>query len=100
MSAEAESEKAPDLRIYRTLGPFTEDTLPKGLLKQHRLRAGSWARLTILSGAIDFVWDDGDRETERLATGMTKLVEPLVPHHIALTGPVELEVAFLERKGA
>ena len=80
---------------YRTLGPWTADEIPAGLKGQHQLKAGSWAVIKILSGRIDFAWDDGNTgPTTTLETGMKLTVPPLVPHHLVVTGPVEVALSF------
>lgn len=48
----------PRLETYRSIGPFDSETLPKGLLREHRLKPGSWARLSVHSGSVNFHWDD------------------------------------------
>lgn len=85
------------LEAYRSIGPFDENSLPAGLLREHRLREGTWARLMVLSGTIEFVWDDHDvaRSTTVLAAGETITVPPQVPHHIETSeGPFSIEIEF------
>ena len=83
---------------YRTLGPWTEDAIPEGLKGQHQLKAGSWAEIHILSGQIDFAWDDGEAsDAQTLETGMKLIVPPLVLHHLIVTGPVEISLSFFRQ---
>ena len=80
---------------YRTLGPWTAETIPAGLKGQHLLKAGSWAVIKILSGKIDFAWDGGSVEPAiTLETGMELTVPPLELHHLVLNGPVEVTLSF------
>lgn len=80
---------------YRALGPWTADEIPAGLKGQHQLKAGSWAVIKILSGRIDFAWDDENaRPSTTLETGMKLTVPPLVLHHLVVTGPVEVSLSF------
>lgn len=80
---------------YRTLGPWSEDVIPEGLKGQHQLKAGSWAEIHILSGQIDFAWDDGEASVAHtLGSGMKLTVPPLVLHHLIVTGPVEIAISF------
>lgn len=84
-----------DAAPYRTLGPWTADEIPAGLTGQHQLKAGSWAIIKILSGQIDFVWDDnGDAPAISLDAGMQLTVPPLIPHHLVLSGAVEIALTF------
>ena len=80
---------------YRTLGPWTAQEIPAGLKGQHQLKAGSWAVIKILSGNIDFAWDDESaKPAKKLEAGMELTVPPLVLHHLILDGPVELTLSF------
>ena len=86
------------LQAYRSIGPFVADSLPKGLLHEHTLKAGTWARLSVHSGKIRFVWDDADYqgETEILPAGAMIVIPPTVPHHLEKTDcDFELTVQFL-----
>jgi len=86
---------------YRTLGPWSEDAIPEGLKGQHQLKAGSWAEIDILSGQIDFAWDDGEASVAHtLGAGMKLIVPPLVLHHLIVTGPVEIALSFFREVSA
>ena len=47
-----------EAQIYRSIGPFDAQTVPKGLLGKHDLKPGAWARLCVTGGSVSFVWDD------------------------------------------
>lgn len=81
---------------YRRIGPFDRASLPVGLLAEHRLKAGTWARLTVQAGTTLFLWDDGREEPSRLiASGQTVTIPPTVPHHLEFTGDFSLSLTFL-----
>ena len=79
---------------YRSIGPFNRDTIPAGLLKRHNLKEGTWGVVTVLSGEIDYAWDDGEGGCTRLDAGQAIEVPPLVPHHLELLGDVTLAIGF------
>lgn len=80
---------------YRTLGPWNTDEIPTGLKGQHQLKAGSWAVIKILSGRIDFAWDDESAKPAiTLEAGMELTVPPLVLHHLVPDGLVEVTLSF------
>ena len=80
---------------YRTLGPWTEREIPAGLLKQHQLKAGSWGKLSVLSGSIAFCWYDViDAEPNRLQKGQQLIIPPTIMHHLQITGDVVLDLHF------
>lgn len=82
------------LEAYRKIGPFGRDTLPQGLLAEHSLRGGTWGRLTMLRGAVGFIWDDNGERIE-LKAGDVHLITPERHHHLDITGAFELEIEFL-----
>lgn len=84
----------PTLETYRAIGPFDNGSLPRGLLAEHRLKSGSWARLTIVSGSIGFCWDDGQCERLKLSAGDVFLIPPERPHHLDPRGAFVLKIEF------
>ena len=80
---------------YRTLGPWTESEIPAGLLKQHQLKAGSWGELSVLSGSIEFCWDDETGANPiNLQKGQRHIIPPTIMHHLQITGDVVLDLHF------
>ncbi len=91
------AELPEGLVVERTAGPFDETTVPAGLLRAHRLPAGTWGRLRVLESSVDF-WIDSDPPVERrLDAGQTQPIPPEVSHELRPTGPVQLIVDFLRR---
>ena len=85
----------PRLETYRSIGPFDSETLPKGLLREHQLKPGSWARLSVHSGSVNFHWDDvSGGKKEHLEAEGSVLVPPQVPHHLEIDGPFLLTIDF------
>ncbi len=85
--------------VYRSIGPFDRAGLPKGLLREHRLKEGAWGRLRVLSGEIGFVWDDAGaaQDAATLAASASIVIPPGVPHHLEPLGSdFLLEIDFLE----
>lgn len=88
----------PRLSAYRKIGPFDTESLPAGLLREHRLKEGTWANLIVLEGEIGFVWDDADSDgaVTVLAAGDRLHVPPLILHHLEMREePFRLEIEFL-----
>ena len=84
-----------DVVCYRTLGPWTDSEIPAGLLKQHQLKAGSWGELTVVSGTIEFCWDEASiAEPICLAAGQRIIIPPTIPHHLQIIGEVVLDLHF------
>ena len=79
---------------YRTIGPFGPDTLPRGLLAEHRLKPGTWGLLQLSEGALYFAWDDEAGGTDHLQAPATLVVPPEVLHHVEIVGPFSLTITF------
>jgi tellurite resistance-related uncharacterized protein len=86
---------------YRTIGPFDESTLPKGLLSDHRTRAGVWGLVEVSSGSVRYVVCEPGKEREQvLAPGYPGVIVPEQRHHLALDGAVQFTVTFLRAETA
>ena len=74
-----------DAKPYKQTPTFTEDTVPSGLLHDHRTKVGTWAYVVVEEGKLEYTCDRG---TFCLKPGARGVVEPGVPHHVRLMGPV------------
>ena len=83
-----------DAHVYRSIGPFDAQSVPRGLLGKHDLKPGAWARLCVTAGSVKFVWDDSAGGSELLTAGVEMIVPPCVPHHLELCGPLEFTIHF------
>lgn len=82
-----------DFEKYSETPVYTEATIPAALQKEHSTKEGTWALLTVHSGAIDYVVPlRGSTTTVR--TGEAIVIEPQVVHHVSLTGEVCCQVQF------
>ena len=91
----ARAELPSGLSVRRHLGPFDETDLPSGLQKAHRVPAGQWGLLRILSGSVNF-WMESEPPVERhLSAGVEQPIPPEVRHELRLTGPVSLTIELL-----
>ncbi len=89
----------PALQVVREIGPFDAQTLPRGLLAEHRLKPGRWGRLTLRSGCVTLVWDDGAGEREMLTAPAEAMIPPERPHHLEPDGDFALTITFLAEEG-
>jgi tellurite resistance-related uncharacterized protein len=88
----------PDrLRPVRTAGPFDPETLPPGLLKDHRVADGIWGCLCVLEGSVWFSMDGDPPVTVRVGAGERQPIPPGVAHALRPDGPFRLTVEFLAR---
>jgi len=80
--------------LQRTTPDFDEHTVPAGLLRAHEVAAGVWGELTVLEGALRFVWEDGDAAPIDLAAGDSVVIPPQVPHRVEPGPGARFHVAF------
>lgn len=85
-----------DLVAYKSTPLFTEATVPAGLLRAHETKAGVWARLHVLDGALRFR-DLVTGEESLLSPGIHPLVFPASPHEVEPDVTVRFFVEFLRR---
>lgn len=80
--------------LVRTTPQFDEHTVPVGLLASHRIAAGVWGRLVVLSGGVTFAFDDESDAPRILRTGDAIVIPPEQAHRVVITGPVGFVVEF------
>lgn len=78
----------------RTSPEWTEETLPSGLRRDHRLAAGTWGRLTVHHGRVRFVAPGPPAVDEVLVSGSTRGIPPTAVHHVDPLGPIHLTIDF------
>lgn len=92
----------PDVRFYRRTDVFTEETVPKGLLKSHFTKAGVWGLIHVLEGRLAYRVTDSTRpasETVLDRDTSPGLVEPTILHEVEPLGPVRFYVEFHRQFG-
>lgn len=80
---------------YRTTPVFDETTLPEGLRREHRTRAGVWGVIRVLDGRLSLTFHDKDVTVE-VTSAAPALVLPNQPHSVTPLGPMRMQVAFYE----
>lgn len=91
------------LRAYRCTDVFTQDTVPKGLLKAHNTRDGVWALITVLEGELAYSVTDPRRPvSQTVLTPHTPpgVIEPTILHAVEPHGPVRFFVEFHRQESA
>jgi tellurite methyltransferase len=76
---------------YKRTATFTEQTLPAALRADHRTKPGTWARIVVEDGALEY---HVRGRVHRLTPGAPGLVEPERTHHVTPLGPVRVHVEF------
>ncbi len=69
------------VELVRTTPTFTSESVPPGLLREHRVAVGVWGLLRVLDGSVVFVHEaSGERRT--VDRGQSQVIEPDTPHHV------------------
>ena len=92
------SKKLPDGLVRYSESPiFDQSTVPQALQKNHKTKAGVWAKAVVMNGSLNYVLE-GDPETRlTVHAGDYALIEPQVPHHVQVTGEVSFRLEFYRR---
>ena len=73
---------------------FSERSVPANLLRSHRTKAGTWAKIVVLEGRLLYrVLEPGIEEIE-LSPERPCIVEPEVAHEVEARGRVRFRVDF------
>ncbi len=83
------------LGAYRRTPEFDADSIPAGLRRAHRTRAGTWGRIVVLEGELLYRILEPELEEQVLSPAREGVVEPEVPHEVHTLGPVRFHVEFL-----
>jgi tellurite resistance-related uncharacterized protein len=81
------------LKAYKRTPVFDQDSLPAGLRRQHRTKAGVWARVHVLEGRLRYRTFDPTSETV-LTPHKPGIIEPEQPHEVEPLGPMRMFVEF------
>ena len=93
MSEAAPSGLPAGVVAYRRTPIFDQDTIPAGLLREHRTASGVWGLITVVEGRLRFRSLDPVAATA-LTPGTPMAVAPQQPHEVAPDGPVRFYVEF------
>jgi len=83
----------PGLKAYKRTPIFDQDSLPAGLRREHRTKAGVWALIHVLEGQLRYRILDPQSEVV-LVPGLPGVVSPEQPHEVDPLGQVRLFVEF------
>lgn len=78
---------------YKQTPVFDQGTIPKGFLADHQTKPGTWGKIIILEGELEYTINEPE-ETLNLNTQNFGVIEPEVLHHIKPLGAVRLYIEF------
>jgi len=89
------AEMPDGLSFVRSSPEWTEQTVPQGLLRAHRLAPGTWGRIVVQIGTLRFIMFSEPRIEVVLQPGSSQAIPPTVEHEVQLLGPVRFTIDFL-----
>lgn len=81
------------LTAYKRTPTFDQDTLPAGLRREHRTKAGVWALIHVVEGSLRYRILEPASE-EILTVGTPGVVRPEQPHEVEPLGVMRMFVEF------
>jgi tellurite resistance-related uncharacterized protein len=81
------------LTAYKRTPTFDQDSLPAGLRREHRTKAGVWALIHVIEGSLRYRILDPPSE-QILTVGTPGVVRPEQPHEVAPIGAIRMYVEF------
>jgi tellurite methyltransferase len=82
--------------LARSSPVWTEDTMPAGLRRRHRLAPGTWARIHVQKGRLRFTMATDPPLVRELGGGESvQGVPPGIEHEVEPDGEVEFTIDFL-----
>ena len=74
---------------------FTADKIPSGLLKAHTTKAGTWGKLVVFKGRLEFTYLEPSHRVFELSPDTHGVIEPTMKHQVkALSDDLEFVVEF------
>ena len=82
------------LRLVRSSPEWDENTMPRGLLRAHRVASGTWGRIVVHDGQLRFAASTEPVLEVVLGPGSTHAIPPNVEHKVQPLGPVRFVIEF------
>lgn len=83
-----------ELKPYKRTPEFTELTVPKGLLKDHSTKTGTWGLINVIEGSLHYTVNYPETKTMELTKGQQGVVVPCMLHSVKPNGRVVFYVEF------
>lgn len=79
---------------YHRTPEFNEDSVPKGLLKEHKTKDSVWGEINVLEGELEYTINEPEVEVLVLNPERKGVVEPAMLHEVKPLGKVRFYVQF------
>lgn len=85
-----------DVSTYKKTPIFDQDSIPKGLLKDHSTKPNVWGKISVLEGKLLYTIKSNPVEEVLLSESYHGVVEPEVIHFVTPQDKVKFFVEFLK----
>ena len=87
-------ELPSEVSSYKRTPEFTNETVPKGLLKAHQTKEGTWGKIVVLEGELCYRILEPEVEEVHLSPEKFGVVEPAVLHEVEPLTELKFYVEF------
>lgn len=84
-------------RSLRRTPTFTEESVPAGLLRDHRTKRGTWGLIHVEQGELEYRIDEPVPEVLHLTPAVRGVIAPEMAHRVRPLGEVRFHVEFWAR---
>ena len=81
-------------QAYKRTPEFNQDTVPQGLLNAHQTKEGTWGKIVVLEGQLQYTINEPEVEVIMLDQNTFGVVEPTILHQVKLMGDMRFYVEF------
>ena len=79
---------------YKRTPEFTNETVPKGLLRAHQTKKGTWGKIVVLEGKLRYRILEPELEEVVLSPQKFGVVEPTILHEVEPLDEAKFYVEF------
>ena len=83
-----------EVSSYKRTPEFSNETVPKGLLRAHQTKEGTWGKIVVLEGKLRYRILEPEVEEIDLCPSNCGIVEPTVHHEVVPLNRVRFYVEF------
>lgn len=83
-----------EVESYKQTPEFNNETVPKGLLKAHQTKEGTWGKIVVLEGKLRYRILEPELEVIDLSPEKHGVVEPTILHQVEPLTDMRFYVEF------
>lgn len=88
------SDMPSAVRFYKRTAEFDNESVPNGLLKAHRTKSGTWGKIVVLKGVLEYRILEPEYQAIELSPNKYGVIEPTILHEVEPLTEVRFCVEF------